>query len=61
MVMGIAPVEAQESVRFEEGDNSEFQDVLETNTHNQEISDQPDKDENNNGICWGWGIPWRIW
>ena len=29
MVMGIAPVESQESVRFEEGDNSEFQDVLE--------------------------------
>ena len=25
MVMGIAPVEPQEAVRFEEGDNSEFQ------------------------------------
>ena len=43
MVMGIAPVESQESVRFEEGDNSEFQDVLEKTTHNQEFSDQPDK------------------
>ena len=48
MVMGIAPVKSQESVRFEEADNSEFQDVLETATHNQEFSDQPDKEESNN-------------
>ena len=40
VVMGIAPVESQESVRFEEGDNSEFQDVLEANTHDQETLDQ---------------------
>ena len=48
MVMAIAPVESQESVRFEEGDNSESQDVLETNTHNQESPEQPTHDENDN-------------
>ena len=48
MVMGIAPVEPQESVRFEEGDNSELQDVVETAVHNQKVSDQPDKEESNN-------------
>ena len=47
MVMGIAPVESQESVRFAEGDNSEFQDVLETNAHNQATSDQPHHEEDN--------------
>ena len=45
MVMGIARVEPQESVRFEEGDNSELQD--ETAAHNQGLSDQPDKEESN--------------
>ena len=48
MVMGIAPVESQESVRSEEGDKSEFQDVLETTIQNQEFSNQPGKEEDNN-------------
>ena len=48
MVMGIAPAEPQESVRFEEGDNSEFQDVVETAAHSQEFSDQPDNEESKN-------------
>ena len=30
LVMGIAPVEPQESARFEEGNNSDFQDVVDT-------------------------------
>ena len=47
MAMGIAPVEPPESVRFEEGDNPEFQDVVETAAHSQEFSDQPDKEDNN--------------
>ena len=48
MVMGIALVDPQESVRFEEGDNSEFHDVVGATTHNQEFSDQPAKEEGNN-------------
>ena len=48
MVMGIAPVEPQESVRFKEGNISEFQNVVETAAHSQEFSDQPDKEESNN-------------
>ena len=47
MVMGIALVEPQESVRFEEGRNSEFQDVVETAAHNREFSEQPDTQEGN--------------
>ena len=45
MVMGIAPVEPQESARFEEGKNSEFQDVAETAAHSREFFDQPDTNE----------------
>ena len=41
MVMGIAPVEPQESARFEEGDSSEFQDVDDTAAHSREFLDQP--------------------
>ena len=48
MVMGIAPVDSQESVRFEEGDKSEFQDVLEANLHNQENLEHLNDNENNN-------------
>ena len=47
MVMGIAPVEPQESARFDEGNNSELQDVVETAAQNQEFCDQPDKEESN--------------
>ena len=62
MVMGIAPVESQESVMFEEGDKSEFQDVLEANTHNQKTLDQSDNNENNSATeAVGVGIPCRIW
>ena len=45
MVMGIAPVEPQESVRFEEGNNSEFQDVDDTAAHSQESHDLPKNTE----------------
>ena len=41
MMMGIAPVEPQESVRFEEGFNSDFQDVEETAAHSQESLEPP--------------------
>ena len=34
--MGIAPVEPQESERFEEGNNSDFQDAEETAAHSRE-------------------------
>ena len=42
MVMGIAPAEPQESVRFEEGNNSDFQDVEETAAHSQESPELPE-------------------
>ena len=42
MVMGIAPVEPQESVRFEEGNNSDFQDVEETAAHSQQSPALPE-------------------
>ena len=45
MVMGIAPVEPQESVRFEEGEDSECQDVVEMAAHSREFLDQPDTNE----------------
>ena len=41
-------MESQESVRFEEGDKSEFQDVLETTTHSQELSDRFGQGKSNN-------------
>ena len=40
-VMGIAPVEPQASVRFEEGDNSEFQDAQENTGHSPETPIEP--------------------
>ena len=43
--MGVAPAGPQESVRFEEGDDSEFKAVLETAAHSRESLDQPDNNE----------------
>ena len=45
MVMGIAPEEPQESVRFEEGNNSEYQDVDDTAAHRQDSPDLPENEE----------------
>ena len=59
MVMGIAPVEPQESERFEEGNNSDFQDVEETAVRSQETSEVHDNP--NTETIGGWGISWRIW
>ena len=42
MVMGIAPVEPQESERFEEGSNSDFQDVEDTAAHSPESLELPE-------------------
>ena len=45
MVMGNAPVEPHESVRFEEGDDSEFQDVVEKAARSREFLEQPNLGE----------------
>ena len=44
-VMGVTSVDSQESVKFEEGDDSEFKDVQETAAHSWENLDQTCSDE----------------
>ena len=45
MLMGIVPVEPQESERFEEGNNSDFHGTEDADAHSREPNDQPPNDK----------------
>ena len=52
-------MEPQESERFEEGKNSDFQDAEETAVHSRELPEVHDKSTTE--TVGGWGISWGIW